>query len=165
MPARTPPCEVYPQWTEAKFRAFIIGGLRALHNKWPPMHEAKERARRDIPLKERRERNIKYRKEYQCANCGEWEREKTGKKMNHQMDHIEPVGTTKIQLDNYITHIFRPTEEYQCLCLSCHKAKSEEDRRLIREQSKEISPDAGIKASTTRRVSKPRKRSDKPKRA
>lgn len=132
MGVKTPPCPMYPEWTTAKFNAFIISALRAAHNKWPPMLEAKERARRDIPKAEQKERGIKHRKEYQCACCGKWDKEMNGRKQNFQVDHIVPVGTTKIPLGEYIYKLFRPTEDYQLLCTDCHKVKSKEDRAAIR---------------------------------
>lgn len=133
MGRKTPPFWACPSWTEAKFNNMIRGALRTLHNQWPPMLEAKELARRDIPKEEREARGIRHRKEYQCASCKQWFKEKQsikeGGKFNIQMDHTIPAGTSLTGWDDFITRLFRPVEDYQCLCLACHAKKTNEERK------------------------------------
>ena len=124
MPRKTPPHKYCPEWTESKFNTHIRGALRKSHDKWPPKDVCIEKAKREIPIEERRERGIKYRTEYQCNICKQWFPKTIKGKQQLQSDHIEPVGTSLEGFDNFIENLFRPEEDYQCLCKECHKIKS-----------------------------------------
>lgn len=113
------------KWTDAKFRSFIISGLRSKHSRWSPKNEAKRAA------------NVA-RGRYKCACCGE-----VGpatlpplpgnkrRRNNAAVDHIQPVVDPDVGFvdwDTYIERMFVEVEGYQVLCWECHEKKTAEER-------------------------------------
>lgn len=121
------------QWTEARYRSFIKGGLRQISMRWGPINEAKKKAnlRRGI---------------YLCAGCNEeipTSIRVDGKRKNNiHVDHIKPiVDPTKgwESWDDTIERMFCETDNLQVLCTECHDVKSNEEKaqaKLRREQEK-----------------------------
>lgn len=118
---KTPPCEIYPTWTEAKFWAFIRSGLRSKWTRWPPKYEVLAAAKRPYVGEDKRRKF-----EYQCASCGLWHPQK-----EVSVDHIVPVGTLKSwdDLVTFCQRLFVPATGLQVLCDTCHQAKTNQERK------------------------------------
>ena len=106
------------RWTEARFRAFIISGLRSLSAKWPPKYETKKEAwvRRGI---------------YTCAGFGR-KKPHEAKARDIQVDHIDPVIDPAIgfvSFDEYVSRLFVEKDKLQVLCKECHNRKTSNERQ------------------------------------
>ncbi len=104
-------------WTKAKFEAWIKNGLRRLNYRWPPRYEAVKKARVDRGI-------------YMCK--GYKRRAHRIKTKEMQLDHIIPVidpKTGHTSWDKYINRLFCESNNFQILCLSCHKKKTKEERK------------------------------------
>lgn len=121
MPTKTPPCEVYPAWTQAKFWAFIRSGLRAKWTRWPPKYEAMAKVKRPYVGEDKRRKF-----EYQCAHCQGWFMQK-----EVSVDHIEPVGSLLSfdDLPGFVQRLFVSVDKLQVLCDTCHNVKTQEERK------------------------------------
>ena len=111
------------QWTEARFHSFIKSGLRALSRKWPVKWEVLNDACTG------RKENIKTGKQakhYKCAECG-----KEFPAKDVQVDHIEPIIPLSgfVSWDETIERMLCEKDGLQVLCLTCHRAKSLEERK------------------------------------
>ena len=115
MPRKTPPCEHYPAWTEARYRQFIRSGLRKLWQKWPPKFDCMNEGRRTVEGK-------RHKYEHQCNHCKEWF---TAKQI--QIDHIDPVGSDG-DWNVFIERLLVGKDKLQKLCYDCHRIKTKEER-------------------------------------
>lgn len=130
MPRKTPPSEVYPAWTTARFWGFIRSALRQAFNRYPPKYEAiklvahtykygeyKTGAKKGQPKMVRR---------YTCAHC-----------MNNfmqkevQVDHIIGAGSLKSfdDLPGFTRRLFCKQEDLQVLCKPCHHVKTQQEKQ------------------------------------
>lgn len=112
------------QWTESRYRSFIISALRMASMKWGPKNECKKQAR------------VK-RGHYRCAECGEVVPAsiKEGRKKHNNVfvDHIVPVIDPEIGFttwDDYINRMFCEVENLQVICKACHDVKTTEERGI-----------------------------------
>jgi 5-methylcytosine-specific restriction endonuclease McrA len=117
---KSQPFSEYPEWTEARFLAFIRSALRKASNRWPPKYEALENARRPSQTDNKRQRW-----EYLCAACRKWH---AGKDVS--VDHIEPAGSLRVFEDiaPFAQRLFVRSEKLQILCERCHTIKTAQDR-------------------------------------
>ena len=118
------------QWTEARYRSFIISALRSATCRWGPKAEALRNAR------------VK-RGEYVCNLCNKhmgataWRVYKSGKKKGKPkkvkdaiVDHIVPVVDPVVGFttwDDYIERMFCEVDNFQVICHDCHEAKCSEE--------------------------------------
>ena len=116
-------------WTAARFRAFIRGGLRSISMRWPPKNHVKVRARVSRGV-------------YLCAG---YEREphevtaslpplpgNTRRINNAVIDHIAPVVDPSvgfIDWNTLINNLFCEAEGLQVLCHECHTEKTAFERK------------------------------------
>lgn len=121
------------QWTEARYRSFIISALRGASRRWGPRAEAKRRARVSRGV-------------YRCAECnGEhpltsFDVYKSGKKKglpkkvkNDQMDHVIPVVDPRVgptTWGDYIERLFVEVDGWRCICYKCHEKVTAEERAV-----------------------------------
>ncbi len=118
------------QWTEARFRSFIRGGLRSISMRWPPKNKVKQNARV--------QRGV-----YLCAGYKTESHEVPaslpplpGNKRrinNSVVDHIDPVVDPRsgfVSWDNLIKRLFCEADGFQLLCHECHKAKTADERKI-----------------------------------
>lgn len=117
--ARTPPFEEYPEWSEAKFFAFIRSGLRAKWGRWPPKYQALAQAKRPYKGENKRQKF-----EYKCAKCKKWYMQK-----EVSVDHVEPAGTLKSfdDIAEFSRKLFVGVDKLQVLCDTCHKKKTQKE--------------------------------------
>lgn len=110
MGRKTPPCDRYPEWTEARFWAFIRSALRKAHTRWPPACELMKEGRRAVVGK-------RHKWEHQCSMCEQWVPQKDIEK-----DHIVPCGSCRTfeEVAQFADRLFSPKDGYRKLCKSCH---------------------------------------------
>lgn len=113
------------EWTESRYRQFIINNLRRATQKWKPIQDC---------LKEARvERGI-----YHCNGCHEEvpatiKDDKNKRVKNVFVDHIRPVIDPNIGFttyDDFINGLFCERDNLQLLCKTCHDIKSQEEKEL-----------------------------------
>lgn len=121
MGRKTPPCEVYPAWTQARFWGFIRSALRSGSSRWPPKYQVLQEARRAYNGPNKRQKW-----EFLCAKCNNWYATK-----EISVDHIEPVGTLKAyeELPDFVRKLFCGVEGLQVLCSTCHNEKTQQERK------------------------------------
>lgn len=120
-------------WTEARYRSFIISNLRKAHSKWGPKNECKKQARISRGM-------------YRCAECNTVGPAtlppKPGNKLrrnNAVVDHIEPVidpAVGFVDWDTYVSRMFCELDNYQLLCWDCHDKKTKEERAIATERKR-----------------------------
>ncbi len=120
MAKRTPPCEVYPKWSTARYWGFIRGALRSAFRKYPPKYECLAAASKPYKGGDKRRK-----KEWQCAICNEW-----FKSTDIQVDHIHACGSLKSYSDlaGFVKRMFCSIDGLRCLCKECHKVVTAADR-------------------------------------
>lgn len=106
------------KWSKARFHSFITSALRNTSSRWPPKYETRKNAWV--------ERGV-----YLCAGYNRQPHKIGAKEV--QVDHKKPVvdpleGFTT--WDNFITRLFTEAENFQVLCLDCHKKKSKDEKGL-----------------------------------
>lgn len=115
-------------WTEARYKSFIISLLRQGTRRWAPITEVQKEARVSRGL-------------YECAMCKQHVpptiKEGRAKKQNIFVDHIRPVvdpneGFTT--WDDFIENMFCEVDNLQVLCKECHDMKSSEERAIAIER-------------------------------
>ena len=127
------------QWTESRYRSFIISALRKATSRWGPKCEALRKARI--------ERGV-----YVCASCGNrmgattWTKYKSGAKKGQPkkvkdaiVDHITPVVDPHVGFttwDEYIERMFCEIDNFQVICHACHEEKCAEERRIRTERER-----------------------------
>jgi len=117
------------EWTEARFRQFIRGGLRSITMRWPPKNKVQKNARI--------ERGV-----YLCAGYKTKSHEvpvslppKPGNKRrinNVLVDHIQPVVDPVVGFvdwNTFIKRLFCEADGFQVLCKECHDAKTKDERK------------------------------------
>jgi len=127
MGKKTPPWPAYPQWTTARYRAFVRSNVRKMHTKWPPFREAQAAGRRDKPS----DVPGRHKFEHQCEHCKQWFPIK-----QIELDHRTPCGSIMGLGENivhedigpFIERMLAPVEGYIKLCLDCHQKVTNEER-------------------------------------
>ena len=112
------------EWTEAKFRAFIISALRAYMKRYPPKWKALEEAKVGKKVNKRSGRLAEH---YLCASCGGFFVAR-----DVQVDHIEPVVAPSEGFKDwwtYMNRLYCEKENLQVLCKPCHKEKTNAERK------------------------------------
>lgn len=119
------------QWTEAKWRSFIVSLLRSGQRRWPPKQQAVKEAKAGKLINEATGRLAEH---YKCVACGGLFPLKSV-----QADHIEPVIDPHVGFvswDEYINRMYCEKDNYQILCKGCHSAKTAEERSIAKERKK-----------------------------
>ena len=119
--ATTPPFPEYPEWSTAKFWAFVRSGLRAKWTRWPPKYAIMASGKRAYTGTNKRQKF-----EYHCQGCDGWFPQK-----EIQCDHIVPTGTLKCfeDLPAFCERLFVGVDKLQRLCTTCHAAKTATERK------------------------------------
>jgi len=131
VPVKSSPYPEWPQWTEAKFWAFVRSGLRSKWSRWPAKYATLAAAKR--PYKGD---NPRQRFEYQCAVCKQYHMQK-----DVSVDHIVPVGELRSfdHLASFCERLFVGPDKLQVLCKKDHDAKTklEGDERRKKNKNKD----------------------------
>jgi 5-methylcytosine-specific restriction endonuclease McrA len=112
------------EWTEARFRAFIISALRAYMKRFPPKWKALKAASIGRIINKRSGRLAEH---YKCAGCTD-----NFVARDVQVDHIEPVVSPQEGFQDwwtYMNRLYCEAENLQVLCKPCHKQKTAEERK------------------------------------
>ena len=99
---------------DKEFKSWMIATLRRASYRWPPRYTTMKDARVE-------------RGRYKCKVCDSI----VGRK-EIRIDHIEPVVDPKIGFktwDLYIERMFCSKDNFQALCLKCHKVKTSLERK------------------------------------
>lgn len=129
--ARTPPLAVWPDWTEAKYWAFLRSALRSAYNKWPAKWAVLKEAKRPYTGQSKQQKW-----EFQCAGCGKWFKQK-----DVSVDHMIPAGALSCYEDlvPFVTKLFVGVEGLQVLCTKqCHAVKTAEERNASKEAKEKL---------------------------
>lgn len=111
-------------WTEARYRAFVVGALRSATRRYPPRNAALKNAFVEQRISKKSNRLAKH---YRCAIC-----RNLFTSTDIQIDHIEPVVDPKVGFvswDVYISRMYCEVDNFQVLCKPCHKVKTKEERQ------------------------------------
>ena len=111
------------QWTEAKFRSFVVSALRAASRRWPPKYAALKAA---FIGKKLNAKTNKMAAHYKCISC-----KSLFVAADVQIDHIIPVVDVRDGFknwDTYIERMFCEVNGLQVMCKSCHKIKTDEEK-------------------------------------
>ncbi len=125
--SRSPPFAAWPDWSEAKFWAFVRSGLRAKSARWPAKYTVKALAKRAYSGT-----NPRQKFEYLCAKCSNYYPDK-----EVTVDHIIPVGTlTSFEdLPKFVELLFCGIDGLQCLCDTCHQIKTNAERAARKDET------------------------------
>lgn len=106
------------EWTEARFFAFVKGGLRSISQRWPPKYSTLNEAcigQRINP------KSGRWAKHYTCAACDIAYPQKDVE-VNHRIPVIPVSGFDS--WDGLIERLFCEKEHLEVLCKPCHKLVS-----------------------------------------
>jgi 5-methylcytosine-specific restriction endonuclease McrA len=111
-------------FTEAGFWLFIRNTLRKRSMAWKPISLTKQLYSRPYIGT-----NPRQKFEYKCNHCKKW-----FKGTEVVVDHIIPVGSlnSAADLPSYVEGLFCEINNLQCLCKTCHDAKSIIDNKNTR---------------------------------
>jgi len=112
------------EWTEARFKAFVISALRAYMKRYPPKWKALKESMVGRKVNKRTGRLAEH---YKCAACKDFFVAR-----DVQVDHIKPVvEPTKGFKDwwTYINRLYCEKDNLQVLCKECHKEKTNKERK------------------------------------
>jgi len=119
------------EWTEARFKSFIVSALRKVSNRWGPRNSCKKAARHHEKLPNATGRLVFHSK---CADCGGLFPETT-----IAVDHINSVvdpAVGFVNFDIYIERMYCEQEGFQVLCTDCHSSKTKVERDIGTERKR-----------------------------
>lgn len=115
-------------------KSVVIPKLRQASRFWPNKKEARNRAKVKVEVGVYKNGNSIYRTLYKCNVCGNnFDRRDT------HMDHINPVIDPEVGFvdwNTYIARLFVEPEGYQCICVGCHKEKTEKENKTRKKKKK-----------------------------
>lgn len=113
------------QWTEARFRQFVISLLRAGSMRWNPQHAAIKKA---FVKKGPNPKTGRPCNQCKCSSCGG-----IFAQGDLHADHKDPVVDPKkgfTNWDDYIERLFVEIDGYEALCHACHAKKTAEELKV-----------------------------------
>lgn len=112
------------EWTEARFRSFVISALRAASRRWPVKWTVLKAAFVGRTINKE---TGKLAQHYKCADC-----KGNFPAASVVVDHIDPVVDTMtgfVDWDTYIERMYCEADGLQVLCKPCHKEKTALERK------------------------------------
>lgn len=112
------------EWTEARYRAFVISALRAYMKRFPPKWKALKAAMVGKKINKRTGRLAEH---YLCASCGGFFVAR-----DVQVDHIDPVVSPEEGFQDwwtYFNRLYCEADNLQVLCKQCHREKTNAERK------------------------------------
>lgn len=119
------------QWTEARYKGFVVSLLRAGTMRWKPKYDAIKRAFVKDGLNPATGRKCKLHRCEQCSGLFA--------QGDMHADHIESVVDPEVGFvswDTYISRMFAEKEGYRAICHACHNTRSQTDNARRREIKK-----------------------------
>lgn len=115
-----------PEWTLARWKAYIVGVLRSGTQRYPPKYETLNAAK---TVKKVNAKTGRIAQHYKCAEC------LTDFPLKEvQVDHIKPIvgpeGFTT--WDDYIPALYCQKDNLQVLCKEDHARKTKREREAAR---------------------------------
>jgi len=113
-----------PQWTDAKWRSWVISLLRRGTMRFPPRNEVLKEARTERKI------NKATGKLAWHSRCNKCKKEFPSSKI--KADHIKPVvdvTTGFIDWNVYIERMYCVKKGWQAICDVCHDKKSAKERK------------------------------------
>ena len=110
-------------WTDAKFKGWIISLLRRGTMRWPPRNEVKEKAKTIRKINTKTGRLAQH---FKCKKC-----RKDFPDKGVVVDHKNPVVDVKegfIDFNTYIERMYCSSKNLQVLCKDCHDVKSKDEK-------------------------------------
>lgn len=133
MANRSPKTRCSGEWTEARYKSFIISALRSKSSRWKPKQQCISEARV--------ERGI-----YKCDLCGAIGgatlpplKGKDKRRKNIIADHITPVIDPTVGFvdwNTFIDRLFCERDGFQAVCWECHTSKTKEERDIATERKR-----------------------------
>ena len=111
-------------WTDAKWRSWVVSLLRRGTMKFPPRNEALRAAKTEKKINEKTGRMAQH---YKCAECLQ-EFPAKGVVVDHIQPVIDPNGSF-VDWNTYIERMFCSVENLQILCSACHDIKSSNEKQ------------------------------------
>jgi len=105
------------KWSEARFKSFIKGALRAATRRWGPIHQA----RKDAWVRRGVYKCVGYKRRWHHTR---W---RDGVFVDHIHPVIGPEGFTTWDL--VIENMFVEIDKLQVLCKDCHDRKTKDERQ------------------------------------
>jgi len=134
-------------WTEGRFNSFIKSTLRSGSQRWPPKYKALNAAKQGKKINEASGRLAEH---YRCAAC-----QGSFPAKNIQVDHITPVIDPVVGFttwDDVVKRMFCEKDNFQILCRTCHKEKTDLEKQQSQERIKTTNADK-LDSRNTRRSS------------
>lgn len=133
------------QWTNARFRSFIVSAIRGASQKWQPKWDAINAV---FVKKGKNPKTGRPCKLHRCCGCGE-----LFPKGEMRADHVDPVVDPDIGFttwDEFIERMFVEREGFQAICVGCHKIKSAEERTRRNYAKKKAAGNVAIRRRSRR---------------
>lgn len=114
----------HPDWTNARFKSFIISALRGAFRRYPPKQQCIAKAFTKSKINTKTGRMAKH---HMCKKC---KKEFPTKEV--VADHIKPIVDPKVGFVDFNTWIERayvPLTAFQCLCKECHNLKTAREKQ------------------------------------
>ena len=120
------------QWTEARYRSFIVSTLRKSSSRWGPRNECKKAARHFEKIENPATGRLVFHSK--CACCCDLVPETTA-----SVDHIHPVvdpAVGFVNFDVYIERMYCEADGFQVLCKPCHDEKTAGEREIATDRKR-----------------------------
>ena len=115
-------------WTEARYNAFVKGGLRSASQRWPPRYSTLNEACVGQRINPRSGRLAKH---YLCAAC-ELAYPLKDVEVNHKTPVVPVEGFDS--WDGVIERLFCDSDKLEVLCKQCHKNVSKLENTIRKEK-------------------------------
>jgi hypothetical protein len=113
------------EWTEARWKAFIISILRSGTQRYPPKYECLNEAKTEKKINPKTGRIAQH---FMCAIC-----KSDFPQKEVAVDHVIPVVDPRVGFtswDNFISRLFCSKDNLQVLCNPCHKIKTNQEKEV-----------------------------------
>lgn len=108
------------RWTKGRWNSFVTSTLRAGSRRWPPKFDTLNAARTEKKINPKSGRLAQH---YLCNEC---KHEFVATQV--QVDHVKAMGTG-CTWDEFVHGLFCEADNLQVLCLSCHKIKTQREKK------------------------------------